>query len=204
MPSVLSRLLPPTPDVLAMLQRQGEVTVAGMELLERWARGEPDIPERIAEAEHHADTLKRELRIALRDAYVTPVEQEDLYMISDRLDAVLTGTRDAVWEAEVMEAAPDSPTQEMASLLLAAVRLVVGSFQHLGTDPKAATLAADEANRTARRVEHVYRGAMSTLIRSDDLREVMTRRELYRRFARLSETLGNVADRVWYAAIKES
>jgi hypothetical protein len=29
------------------------------------------------------------------------------------------------------------------------------------------------------------------------------RRELYRRFSRISETLTEVADRVWYATVKE-
>jgi hypothetical protein len=37
----------------------------------------------------------------------------------------------------------------------------------------------------------------------DDLREVIGRRELYRRFSRVSETLIEAADRVWYATVKE-
>jgi hypothetical protein len=44
---------------------------------------------------------------------------------------------------------------------------------------------------------------MSQLLELDDLREVMGRRELYRRFARISEDVMRVADRVWYATVKE-
>lgn len=33
--------------------------------------------------------------------------------------------------------------------------------------------------------------------------EVIGRRELYRRFSRVSETLIEAADRVWYATVKE-
>jgi len=36
-----------------------------------------------------------------------------------------------------------------------------------------------------------------------DPQEVMGRRELYRRFSRMSETLIEAADRVWYATLKE-
>lgn len=35
------------------------------------------------------------------------------------------------------------------------------------------------------------------------IREVMGRRELYRRLSRIAETVVDVADRVWYAAVKE-
>ena len=38
----------------------------------------------------------------------------------------------------------------------------------------------------------------------DDLKEVMGRRELYRRFSRVSASVQEVADRVWYAAVKEA
>jgi hypothetical protein len=49
----------------------------------------------------------------------------------------------------------------------------------------------------------VYRGAMSALLQVEDLREVMARRELYRRFSRISSDLVEVAERVWYATVKE-
>jgi hypothetical protein len=48
-----------------------------------------------------------------------------------------------------------------------------------------------------------YRNALAALIASDDLREQMSRRELYRRCARLGDDLGDVAERVWDAGVKE-
>jgi hypothetical protein len=38
----------------------------------------------------------------------------------------------------------------------------------------------------------------------DDLREVTAKRELYRRLARTSDDLREVAERVWYSVLKES
>ena len=67
-----------------------------------------------------------------------------------------------------------------------------------------ATAEADAGVKQARRLEHTYRKAMSALLDVEDLREVAARRELYRRFTRLGDLLGQIGDRVWYAAVKES
>jgi phosphate/sulfate permease len=45
--------------------------------------------------------------------------------------------------------------------------------------------------------------ALAALLQLDDLREVVGRRELYRRLSRVSDTLIEAADRVWYATVKE-
>ena len=66
-----------------------------------------------------------------------------------------------------------------------------------------ATDAADAAVKTQRQLERVYREAASALLEVQDLREVMGRRELSRRISRISETLTEAADRVWYATVKE-
>ncbi len=49
-----------------------------------------------------------------------------------------------------------------------------------------------------------YPLAMATLLEVDDLREVMARRELYRRFSRLGDGVVDVAERIWYAVVKEA
>ena len=78
------------------------------------------------------------------------------------------------------------------------------AFEHLTSHEGNATDAADAAVKSARKLEHVYRRAMSALLDEDDLREVMGRRELYGRFARVAERLVETADRVWYSVVKEA
>ena len=63
---------------------------------------------------------------------------------------------------------------------------------------------ADAAIKSVRRVEHVYRSAMSALLRVDDPREVMAWREVYRRLSRIGDHIHGVAERVWYAMMKEA
>jgi uncharacterized protein Yka (UPF0111/DUF47 family) len=185
--------LPENPDVLDMLRRQAAITCEGMAALVSWANGEPDAAQQVRDLEHQADDAKRELRLALTNAFITPIDAEDLYVMSERLDAVLNGAKDAVREAEVMGIPPDQAVAAMATL----------DPDRRGKAGARATEAADAAVKSQRRLERAYREAASALLAVDDLREVMGRRELYRRLSRVSETLIEAADRVWYATVKE-
>jgi len=197
--------LPQTPDVLGMLQSQAGITVEGMQALVAWAGGDAAAADRVRECEHRADNAKRQLREALTVAFTTPLEPEDLFELSRGLDDVLNGVKDTVREAEVMDAAPDRPIAEMAACLEDGARHVADAFAALGgTAAASATEAADAAVASQRRLERVYRQAMSALIEVDDLREVAARRELYRRLSRTADQLVGVAERVWYSVLKET
>jgi uncharacterized protein Yka (UPF0111/DUF47 family) len=200
----LGWLLPENPDVLGMLRAQAATTVEAMAALVDWAAGSADAAGRLRELEHAADDQKRSLRLALRETFITPIGHEDVYVLSDRLDAVLTSAKDAVREAEVMAMAPDGAVAEMARQLAQGVGYLATAFERLaepGGQP--ATDAADQAHRVSRDFEKTYRAAMSELLSVTDMRELMGRRELYRRFARISSTLNEVAERIWYASVKE-
>jgi uncharacterized protein Yka (UPF0111/DUF47 family) len=204
-----SWFLPESPDVLGMLCRQAAITCEGMAALVGWANAKPGAAERVRDFEHRADDTKRELRRALTIAFTTPIDAEDIYVMSERLDAVLNGAKDTVRESEVMNIPPDEAVAAMAALLADGTRHLAAAFERLGPDKRgragpSATEAADAAVKSQRQLERVYRKAASALLTVDDLREVMGRRELYRRFSRVSDILIEAADRVWYATVKES
>ena len=148
-----------------------------------------------------ADDRKRELRAALTTAFTTPLDPEDIFELSRGLDEVLNNAKNAVREAEVMRAAPDAAIAEMTAELAEGTRHIADAFPGLSHGGIAsATQAADAAVKSQRRLEHVYRAAMSALVD----REVAARRELYRRLARTSDRLVDVAERIWYSVLKES
>lgn len=196
--------LPESPDLLGMLRRQTVVTCEGVDALVAWASGDAAAGERVRECEHRADDEKRALWRALREAFTTPLDAEDLYELSAGLDEVLNGAKDLVRETEVMGIPPDRPTAEMTALLAEGVRYLGEAFDRLGDQAGDATEPADAAVKAQRRVERVYRTAMSRLLEIEDLREVMARREVYRRSARIGDQVHAVADRVWYAVVKEA
>ncbi len=204
MTAVRRWFLPETPDVLAMLRRQLALTIEGMDALVAWANGDPKAAHTVRELEHRADDVKRELQRALVEAFTTPYDAEDLYTLGRGIDWILNLSKDAVRESEVMDCPPDAALAAMAVLLREGVGYLDDAVAGLQQHRADATAAADEAIKAERKLERVYRRAMGDLLAVEDLREVAARRELYRRFSRIAELLTEVAERVWYAVIKES
>jgi len=195
--------LPETPDLVALLVRQGEVTLEGMTAFAAWAHGDPAREADVREAEHRADEARHAVAAVVRKAFITPIGPEDAFELAERLDTVMNGAKDLVREAEVLGMAPDAAMAEMADVLVDCVRDLVDAFADLSRHPDAATAAPDSAVHRQRGIERAYRRAMSGLVAETDLREVMGRRELYRRSARLGDAVEHVAHRVWYAVVKE-
>jgi hypothetical protein len=197
--------LPRTPDVLGALRAQTAVTVEGLDALAAWAAGDEAAAERVRECEHLADDRKRELRAALSEAFSTPLEPEDIFQLSTGLDRIMNSAKYIVREAEVLGRRPDPPMAELAEALAEGTRHLAEAFAALGDGGgPAATTAADAALDSQRGVERAYRAGMSALLELADLHEVAARRELYRRLARTSDGLIDVAERVWYSVLKES
>jgi uncharacterized protein len=195
--------LPDNPDLLGMLRRQAAVTVEAMDALVAWSGGDVAASVTVRDCEHRADDIKRELWQTVRDAFSPPLDAEDIYTLSAELDEVLNAAKDLVREMEVMDMQPDAPTHEMAMLLADAVGHLADAFGTLGTDGDA-TQFADAAIKSQRRLEHAYRPAMSALLAETDVREVMGRREVYRRLSRIGDLVHAVAERIWYAVVKEA
>jgi uncharacterized protein Yka (UPF0111/DUF47 family) len=197
--------LPETPDVIGMLRAQVATTEEGLAAFARWSAGEAEAADRVRACEHRADAQKRELRRVLTTAFLTPLEPEDLFELSSGVDTVLNGVKDAVREAEVMGVAADAAMAGMAELLVAGMQRLATAFALLeGGRHDEATAAADQAVKGQRDLEHVYRAAMSALLADADPHTVAARRELYRRISRTSDELTHVAERVWYAVLKDS
>ncbi len=196
--------LPQAPDVIGMLRGQLAVTIEGMDAFAAWAAGETAAQARVRSSEHRADELKRELHHTLSEAFVTPLEPEDLFALSRGVDRIINQAKDAVRESEVMAYPPDEPLAAMAALLATALGELDAAVATLAPNVPGTTVAADRAIKASRRIERVYRAAMGDLLAVDDLREVMARRELYRRCARIADTVVDVAERVLYAAVKEA
>ena len=196
--------LPQSPDVMATLLSQADVTLAGATAFESWAGGDLAKQAQVRECEHRADEVRRQLSTELRQAFSTPVDQEDLFTLSERLDAVLNGIKNVVREAESVAVEPDAHIAGMASEIAAGVQHLRTAIEHLATGKDLATKEADLAVSRERRMEKIYRDGMQGLLTMENLREVAARGELYRRTLDIGERLTRVADRIWYAVVKET
>lgn len=196
--------LPETPDVVGFLRDQIAVTVEGMDAFAAWAAGDTAAADTVRDREHRADEAKREVRRALQAAFVTPLEPEDVFVLSRGVDWLLNHAKDTINESEVMACPPDDVLAEMAALLAEALRHIGEAIARLGGEDGDATEPAGAAIKAERNLERAYRAGMAALLESHDLRDVMGRRELYRRMSRMGEGAVDVAERVVYAVVKES
>ena len=195
--------LPESPDVLGLLRAQLAVTIEGLDAFAAWAGGDRSAAESLLDAERRGDISKRALLGALRAAFVTPLEPEDVFALSRGIDWILNYARDLVAEAEVLACPPDAAIAEMAMLLGEAARAIDLALAHLGTDDDAATDAADAAIRAERMLERSYYRSMGVLLGVQDRHERIARRELYRRCLRIGEVVIDVAERVVYAVVRQ-
>ncbi len=196
--------LPSSPDVLGLLRRQIAVTIEGVDAFAAWAAGDEAAAAALRDAEHRGDTAKWELLGALREAFVIPLEPEDLFALSRGIDWILNYARDLVSESEVMHCPPDPGIAEMAALLAETVVHIDEAVAELGSEGGDASAPAQAAIRAERRLEGAYYRGMATLLEVTDMRERIARRELYRRCSRIGEIVIDVAERVMYSVIKES
>jgi uncharacterized protein Yka (UPF0111/DUF47 family) len=187
-----------------MLRRQVTVATEGAVAFAAWAGGDAGGGDRVLESEQRGEEAKRRLLEALRDAFVTPVEPEDLFALSRGLDRTLDRMKDVVNESRVMATAPDPGLARMAEALLEALRKIEEAAAALGEDRDRAEQAANEAIRAERGMEHTYLAGMGELLELDERGERIARRELYRGCARIGETIVETAERIVYAVIKQN
>lgn len=192
------------PDVVALLLAQGRVSLAATEAFLSWSEGGDVDAAALTALEHDADEARRVLLGALRRALATPIDQEDLYILSERCDRVVNAVRDIVAEAEALAWTPDRHAALMADRLHAGMAALVDGFAKLRHESDLVGAAADSARSKARAVVGLYRDALSDLFTSADIQAAVTGRELYRDYARAAELLTAAADRLWYVVLADA
>ncbi len=195
--------LPVVPDVIGLLGSQAELSAAGMVAFESWSKGAGSVAaDAVRSAQHDAYDTRRELLAALQAALSTPIDQEDLFVISERIDRVVVQARNVVREGEVLGWEPDNHAATMSEHLSVGTRAVTSGVALLVKDPQEAGRQADLASDAAHEVERCYRVAMGNLIRCDDLREVLVGQDMYRRYIVVAEAVTAVTDRLWAAVLR--
>jgi hypothetical protein len=123
-----------------------------------------------------------------------------------RAAASATATRTADPACSAARSNADEPPSDAdrSNRLAGTLTVAPAGTRRLVRDPDRATQDADAVVAASRDVEKRYRVAMSAALQLQDVRELVGRRELYRRYARLGDQVVRVADRVWYAVVKRS
>lgn len=196
--------LPETPDVLATLSRQADITCDGFAAFVRWAHssGDGEAAVAIFAAEESADEVRRSLAQQLRTAFTTPIDQEDLFTLSERLDAVLNMAKNVVRDADLLGMAPDATTAAMADAAREGVIELATALRAMPKNPTGATEHADAATRCGRTMEGLYSEALREVVHQSDPHAALIRHEHLQDCLKVGERIELVADRIWYSVVK--
>jgi uncharacterized protein Yka (UPF0111/DUF47 family) len=192
-----------------MLSEQCEILVEAHAALVRQmskesAEHELDLMDAIKRgADSHRRTLDR-----LNRAFVTPIDREDISLASERLAQVLEYIESTDREMDLLDVPADAQIQRMVATLGEGIDALRNGFASLGDRMLDAEAEAQRALASERRMEELYRAALSDLFRGQTLEgpgghnanarpadcfeavvKILKRREVYRH-------LSNSADRV--------
>lgn len=210
---MIDRFFPKAVDFFALLDAQCDIVAETITVFDRFMREDnSELAAKVLQLEHAGDDLKHHHMDELNKTFATPIDREDIAKAIVSLDDIVGYAKTTVREMELLDVKPDQWMQEMAALILEGTLSLQAGYRKLKKHPLEAEPHAQHAHKTERKVEKVYRNAVSELlddkrliesIQSSDNPELATvitgvvqmlrRRELYRH-------LSNAADRIEIAA----
>jgi len=194
----------PETDFYALLSQQATTTVKGMEALSAWLQsGAQERGQLVRDLEKEADEQKMALVSKLAETFITPLDREDIYDLSMRLDDVINAAKTTVREVEAVEMnTKDTTLIEMADSLVEGTRCISLSFSHMQSNMKEAYDQASLARKAERRVAKLYREAITELFHHDDVKKILKAREVYRCLVTAGERIDVVGEKLQFVAIK--
>jgi uncharacterized protein Yka (UPF0111/DUF47 family) len=143
---------------------------------------------RIAALEEDGDAILIRLIDELRNAFLTPLDRQDIYNLGEGMDDILDYLDGAAAEIQLFGVAPTQAVRDMARTLQAAAHAIARAVPLIQTQPQQAWEAAREARDAENIVEDAYRHALAGLFGGSDVGLMFKLREVYRH-------LSNAADR---------
>ena len=186
---------------VGMLIEQAQITVEGLKLLEKWlAKSElkDKAIDQMREKEVEADEVRRILIDELHNTFITPLDREDIFMLSLYVDDILDYCYSTVEELQLLEIDADEYLMEMVKLTREATQELEMGFDTIFSNPRVAGEHGRRAKKIENEVEHLYRVAIGDLFtKAKDfkpLMEMLRRREVYRHVSNMADQADHAAD----------
>lgn len=144
--------------------------------------------ETVLESETEADEIRKRVVDELNQAFVTPIDREDIYDLSRSVDDILDYAKTTVEEMMAFEVKPNKNMILMAEGLCEAASAIAEAIAAMPKDQDKAREKVVFAKKRENYVEHCYREALVDLFKGENVVTILKVREIYRH-------LSNAADR---------
>jgi len=200
---VLDRVFPKSPDFFLLLSDQAVQVTSTVNLLADFmGTNDAKIGEEIRKNEHAADAIKANNLHTLNEAFSTDIDREDIYRAIVDLDEIVNYCKDCVNEMDALAVTSDKYTYELAAALRDGCQTLASGFAKLGTTPCEAAVDADAARKHGRRMEKLYRRALTELFQGEDYMNMLKRREIYQHLDRAGGRLEHCANTLHDIVVK--
>jgi len=151
---------------VGMLIEQTQITVEGLRLLEKWM-GKTELKDKAIDQmrakEVEADEVRRILIDELHNTFITPLDREDIFMISLYIDDIMDYCYTTVEEMQLLGIDADEYLINMVKLTREAAEELEMAFNTIFSNPRVAGEHARRAKKIENEVEHLYRVAIGDL-----------------------------------------
>jgi predicted phosphate transport protein (TIGR00153 family) len=186
---------------VGMLIEQTQITVEGLKLLEKWL-GKTELKDKAIDQmrakEVEADEVRRILIDELHNTFITPLDREDIFMLSLYVDDILDYCYTTVEEMQLLRIDADDHLIDMVKLTREGTEELEMAFNTIFSNPRVAGEHAKRAKKIENEVEHLYRVAISDLFVKakdfDPLMVMLRRREVYRHVSNMADQADRAAD----------
>ena len=146
---------------------------------------------------HEIEEIRRVLIDDLHNTFITPIDREDIFNISNALYDMVDYAVTTVEEMHTLKVKPDDYIRKMIELVKRQTEELLLAMQRLSKNPRVAGEHALNTKALEKKVEKQYRNALRDLfaepVTNENLPAIFFRREVYRH-------LSNMADRADLAA----
>lgn len=178
----------------ALLRRHAAVLLEATKALESYFdHGAPDLADKIEELEHEGDRIIAELIKELRQAFITPIDRQEIYALGEGIDDMIDYVNNAAREYRLFEVAATPDMLAMARILVSAGDAIEKGVVAVCGGGGDAYVHAREASSAENKMEHAYREALVKLFGSDDVHTILRLREVYRHMSNSADRADSIA-----------
>ncbi len=178
-------LIPREPKFFDLFERNVQTVATAAKELANLFDNYTNVPEKVAhltELEHECDYVTHQIMEQLHRTFVTPLDREDIQLLTERLDDVMDFMEDAgnamlLYRIEQ----PTSRSREFAGILVAITEELVTAVPLLRNRSKIKRILEHcvEINRLENEADVILRHALAELFDGTEITEVIKWREIY-------------------------
>jgi uncharacterized protein len=204
----IKRFFKPRQDVFqALLIQQGEFAIFSVQALQKYLKNPGEKrSEKARQMEKDADEVQRILVHELEDTFVTPLDREDIFALSQALDNFIDYVYDTVAELEIFDLTPSESMNIIANHLLEMAQELHLAMQRMMDHPRVAGQHARRIKKIENDIETAYRESLAEMFSGPEevsyLMEALKAREVLRHMSNASDQGDRAADIILDIGIK--